>query len=410
MSTEVIAASIGAGATICVSLVPIVLRLHTMVCKSKAPDQDDVLDELSKVNVAYMERLSTIEPSIRLLLEDALETYTTNLVYMLYKDASRKPSLPKRTSMRESTSQEPSMRFQSLLPNAGNETTDRMLRQVQELYLDYYLKISVYKGLDAQIRFLTHTYEYFVHTMVIPTTICPTDLVIYNNRTNAFTLNLTLKHAHHEQMGIHAHYMVVQKTKQRTGPHTITHAPMYLKRFGTMDALLDSTESDGEANGARKVWREWLHDNFTHSIVFVSFMGRYTLHPLEVCTTNDLITIISLADTCSPNTLELVKTIHTGVYSFMACVVLTHEPVISDIIGQATTPFLRSQTDNIGRRLVNCIDDETYRCVQTQAELQYAPGSWNGHHSAFTAVYHVDLACTTQTSKCVLFCHLADVG
>jgi hypothetical protein len=403
MSTEVIAAAIGASATICVSCVPVLLRLHRKVTKSK-PVRDVVLDELTKVNHAHLATLRESETHretcTMMILDDVLTTYTRHLVDILYNDATR-GSL-KRGAKPETSLRTPVVLFQSLLSNAGNEQTELILQQATALFVEYYTRICTYRGISARIRFLTDSYAYFVHAMTLPTTIGPADLVIYNSHTTEFTRNLHLKRGYHERLGINAHYVVVRKSKQRVGPDHIIHAPMYLQMFGTMEAVLASSVAEADAAGARKVWWEWLHDNFAHSIPIESFTGKFSLFPLDACATSGLLTVVSIAEACLPNTLELVKGIHTGVYSFMACIRRVEEPLIFDIIGHATRTFVKAQTDNIGRLLVHCVDDETFRRIHANHDLQCTPGSWNGHPCTFSVVY--------DALRCVLFCQLAGDG
>ena len=401
MSTEVIAAAIGASATICVSCVPVLFRLHRKVMKPR-PDRDAVLEELTKVNQTHLSNVrrasdANNETCSMMILEDVLTTYARNLVEILYNNANRRSWKVAKKS--DDAASAPVVVFQSLLSNAGNEKTERILQQATDLFVEYYMKICTYRSISSQIRFLTDTYAYFVHAMTIPTTICPTDLVIYNSRTTAFTRNMHIKRNYHERLGINAHYIVVRKSKQRVGPDYITHAPMYLHMFGSMDALLASSALDSDVAGARKVWWEWTHDNFIHSIPIESFTGRYSLCPLDACATSGLLTIISISETCLPNTLELVKTIHTGVYSFMACIRLADELIIFDIIGHVEKPFVQAQTDNIGRLLAHCVDEETFRRIHTNHDLHCTPGSWNGHPCTFSVVY--------DALRCVLFCQLA---
>jgi hypothetical protein len=188
MSADVIAAVIGASATVCVTCVPVLFKLHRMSRASRVVlEQSVVMKELTTINRAHMEYLSVVETfaekCITMLLEDVLSTYTKNLVALLYEESL------KRASKRDRCPNKQTNEFQSLLAHSGNGTTLLLLQKVETTYEAYYVKIKECKGLAAQVRFLVSTYEYFVIAASSPI-IHTTDLVIYNvNAAHNMTIN-----------------------------------------------------------------------------------------------------------------------------------------------------------------------------------------------------------------------------
>jgi len=448
----VIAAAIGAGATVCVSCIPVLVRLYrTAKNRQSRPDKAAVWDDLERVHRPFVEA-QLDDACIQQLMQDVLQTYTHHLLEMIFAKQV-KPKKPKaatgdaRVCVRASSASSPHrvlhtispmrvsqamspMRtshttldasasdegdcahprcvhsdatngFQSLQPKAGNELTTQILRRIGQHYTDYHRTIATYRGLGAQVRFLTDTYAYFVVGMLILTAVAPTDLVVYNSVTNEPMRNVHVKYAYQQRMGLDVEYLVVRKNKQRSTSACIVHSPTYLRRFASMELLLDAMVPANDLAQAKKVWWEWLHDDLRHSFAIESFMGRYhQLSAIEACATHDLVTIVAVPMDSPASTLALVKCIHTAVYSFIACVRMGEAPQICDIIGDDAQPSVtaQAQASQIGRMLVHCLDDETNQLVGSEAELQCTAGTWNGAPCVFATSY--------TPGRCVLFCQL----
>lgn len=396
MSAEVISAAIGASATVCVSCVPIILRLRHMYHRKSTPDRGAVCDELARVNMKLLDELKSKAGCLRVLLGDVLDTYTKIIVALLYDEKAATTETTRSTSTSEETTL-----FQSLLVHAGTETTESLLREIGSRYAEYYQKIRQYNRMDRRVQFLLDTYEYFAHSVSRRIRVRPTDLIVFNNITNEFTYNLNVKRALNEKLGYNVHYVVVEKPKLRTMQlgkhmatserippisHPLTISPVYLQAFHTMEELLDSPMAS-DAACARRVWGEWLHENFAHPITVVTFAETYSLYALE--STREAISIVSISEKYHPSTFKIIHAIHTGMYSFIACMQQKDETtMVADVvITHAPTPFLQAQMKNIGRRLEHCVDSDTIARMHSREDIRDTMGTWNGYQCMFSVIY-----------------------